>query len=91
MKNQSLKERYEKLVEIYIDQFCKKHEVELEFWIGDQVGETACIASYFLQFEDIRHDIDNGISKSKIWDWLGNAGESDEHRMNYRNYLNGNS
>lgn len=55
----------------YISAFEKKHDCCLEFWVGDEVGGTACFGDVmYLSFDDIRFDIDNKIPTPIIFDWL---------------------
>jgi len=86
-KTPTLKERYEWIVNTYTDQFCKTHDVELEHWVGGRVAEVACISSYFLQLDEIRYDIDNEVTKGKIWEWCELMSETMDYKISYRNFL----
>lgn len=87
MKNQSLKERYENIVETYVDHFSKKHDCEFEWWVADRVGEVANINGYYIQFDDLRLDIDEQVEKPKIWQYLDYTGDADNPSVNFYNYL----
>ena len=66
----TLKDRFEIVANDYIKEFTKKQETELEFWVSDQIGETAIFGDMSFNFDDIRYDIDNNIEKGKIVDWF---------------------
>lgn len=87
------KKEFEKVANSYIHGFAKKHEVDFEFWVGDEVGGVACFNSeYFFNFDDIRHDIDNNIPKGLISDWQNDTVEYNLHGMksiNFKSYAIG--
>ena len=83
----SLKDRFDKLANTYVQQFCAKHEVESEFWVADRIGETILISGQYLQLDDIRYDIDNNVPKGKIWDWMQWCSEMSDYSVSFRNYL----
>ena len=87
MKNLSLKERYETLVDIYIDHFCKKHDCEFEWWVADRIGEIAYVNGYYIQFDDLRLDIDEKVEKTKIWQHLDYVSDATNTSVNFFNYL----
>ena len=86
----TLKEQFNEITKEYVSLFSKKHDIEFDGWIGDNVGEIAFFADYFVDFEDIRYDIDNDIEEKKFFEWydmeidLALAGKP---TVNYRNFL----
>ena len=68
-ENLERKERYKKLCMEYILKFCEKHEVNFEGWVGDRVGEVAEIGDMYLDFSDIRYDIDTEQDIDEIEKW----------------------
>ena len=65
----NLQTKYQKIVQKYINEFCKKHDTYLEFWVGSDVGHIAVIGDHFMSFKDIRHDIDTNQPSDNIWDY----------------------
>lgn len=86
----SLKEKYERIVNAYIKEFEKKQDMQLEFWVGDEVGGICTFGDVlFFSFDDIRHDIDTNQPKGQILDWLYQSIERDGHTMNYKSWSMG--
>lgn len=86
----SLKQRFEDICTEYIKAFCKKQEMEFNGWVGDSVGEVAYIEDYYLNFDDIRLDVDANQPKGKMLDWYNQEMEArftDSQGMNYRTYV----
>jgi hypothetical protein len=69
-----LKRQYELIACSYVKSFCNKHEIPmsdyeiLQSWIGP-IGNIICISDMYLNYADIRYDIDNDIENDKIIDW----------------------
>lgn len=92
MKKQTLKERYETIVDEYIALFEKKHKIELEFWVADDKSGTACFGDImFFNISDIMFDIDNNLPKNLILDWLNDSVEFSETKgyINLESYSKG--
>jgi len=68
-----LKTDWENLTIEYVKIFCKKHEMyyEEDSWIGNKIGEIICIGDYYIDFSDIKYDIDNNVPEEKfdLWYW----------------------
>lgn len=89
MKN-TLKERFESICAEYIKLFCEKQEMEFYGWVGDTVGEVAYIKDYYLNFDDIRLDVDTNQPKGKILSWYDQEVEAHflgKDRINYLTYI----
>lgn len=58
-----IKERYENAVHEYCMAFCQKHgyDYDPDGWVGGNVGGVVLIAYYYINFDDIRYDIDNDV------------------------------
>lgn len=65
----TLVQQYERVVLRYIRTFCKKQDIKFDHWVGNIIGEVACCNECFLNFDDIRFDIDNNIDAGKILEW----------------------
>lgn len=85
----SLKQQYREVCFQYIRAFIKKHKLEVNkyelnnCWIGDEVGGMVYINDMYFNFNDIRYDIDNEISKDKIFNWYWNSVEYEELDLKY--------
>ena len=70
--NESLKQQFEEVCKAYFDAFVKRHDLVSADWVGPGVCEIVCANDeVFLDFDDIRYDVDNAASLSvnEIWDW----------------------
>jgi hypothetical protein len=86
-KTPSLKDRFDKLANTYVEQFCRKNNVQSGFWVADKTGETIHIAGQYFQYEDIRYDIDNDVPKGKIWEWMEYISEMSDYSIGFGEYL----
>ena len=86
-----MKEEYEKIVSKYVEAFCEKHEMEFDFWVADLKGTIASFScEWFVNFEDIRLDIDNKVDKDVFCKWYYIALDlaiENKPVINYYNYL----
>ena len=67
-----LKQQFEEVCKAYLDAFVKRHDLVSADWVGPGVCEIVCANDdVFLDFDDIRYDVDNAASLSvyEIWDW----------------------
>lgn len=92
-ENLDRKAQYEKLCMEYVLRFCEKHDLNFEGWVCDRVGETAEIGDMYLDFSDIRFDIDTEQEVGKIekwWDYsYGLAMLECPKTINYRSWCKG--
>ena len=68
-----LKQQFEEVCNAYLDAFVKRHDLVSADWVGPGVCEIVCANDeVFLDFDDIRYDVDNAASLSvnEIWDWV---------------------
>lgn len=94
-KKTTLKEQHEQAVNRYIEKFVKKHGYEFTDWVADEVGGIAVfIEQYYLNFSDIKYDIDNKVKKGLIF---RHQEDSVEHHLtvnqvetiNFKSYVMG--
>lgn len=86
----TLKAKYERIVDAYIKEFEKKQDMELEHWVGDEVGGICSFGDVlFFSFDDIRLDIDTNQPKGQIIDWLYDTMERNGGRINYKSWSMG--
>ena len=88
---QNLKSRYESIVDEYLQRFVEKEGYEFCGWVADQVGETASfIDQWFINFSDIKYNIDNKRPKGEIWEWCEyNLDLGMNQNINYYSYSKG--
>lgn len=65
----TLQEQFNKIADKYIKAFCKKQDLELDFWVADIIGDTAFFADLCFSYDNIRLDVDNDIPKGEIIRW----------------------
>lgn len=88
----TLQKDYNDICERYLRAFDEKHDLALfesdfkDCWIGGQVGSIADINDMYLNFDDIRYDIDNNIPAGKIFDWYWNSVDHAEMKVKYMNF-----
>lgn len=92
---QLIKERYENAVHEYVLAFCRKHgyHYDPDEWIGDNVGGIVMIADYYINFDNIRYDIDNDVPAEvfvQFYDYTLRLAMLDEEKhVNYPHYIMG--
>jgi hypothetical protein len=84
-----LKRRLEKAVMDYTEAFCKKHEVELDFWLLDQIGSLGCFGDYYFTFSDIKYDMDTDQPPRFIIQWQEDCVEKGCTYISYYSYSKG--
>ncbi len=84
-----LEKDYNKAVTRYVDEFSKKNDVDFDCWIADNVGEIACIGDYYIDFINIKTDIDCFTKPGSLFEYLDK--ELDFHlekdKESFVNYL----
>lgn len=85
---EQLQKNYEKSCNAYVKEFCKKHDVEFEYWV-DSVGGVAMINDYFFNFSDIVWDINSGQPKELIFEWYDECVGVADKSINYYSYTKG--
>ena len=88
-----LKQQFEKVVDAYIEEFCKKQEIDMIFkdaenWVIKDKGGIIDICDMFLSFDDIRLDIDQEAPKGLIIEWYW-ANDYEKQSINYYSYIKG--
>lgn len=91
-----LNERFESVCDEYLEAFCLKHDLCVDYdWVGNEVGGVVIIGDYFINFDDIRLDIDKNASEPCFFKWYyvaldyANENGTTEGCMNYKSYLMG--
>lgn len=88
---EKIKKEYSEICKEYVSLFAKKHSLEniddsSDFWVGDNVGGIATLGDLFVNFDDIRYDIDNDVPKEKFLKWYSRDQELYSLSLKYMNY-----
>jgi hypothetical protein len=87
MKTENLRGQYIKVVDKYLKYFCEKHQLKFQGWVGDRFGEIAYFGdNYYINFNDIRIDIDTCQPKDQILNWYDSV-VYDELSVNYTTWI----
>ena len=63
------KELYESGCLGYVHQFETKHSIEFDGWVGNEVGELASFNEMFVNFRDLKFDIDSNLPEQIFAEW----------------------
>jgi hypothetical protein len=87
MKLSRLKEKYEIIVNEYVQKFCNKQDLEFEFWVAGIIGDIAFFGdAYYFDFKDIVRDINTNQPKGLIIKWLQETIKDSETSVSYFYY-----
>jgi len=79
---EQLENNFDKIIDEYTYLFCKKYNLQFDFWVADDKGTIACFDTfYYINFDDIKYDI------NKKQDQFLSYYEYCENR-NFKNCLN---
>lgn len=91
--------RYENAVHEYCHAFCRKHgyHYDPDGWVGEGVGGIVLVGDYYINFDDIRYDIDNDVPEDifiKYYDYTLEIASLDEGtgkmtNVNYKHFIYG--
>ena len=84
----NLKKNYEKACNAYVDELCKKYDLDKDdsFWVADQVGGILIIGDLSMSFLDIVYIIDNDVKWETFIDWYDYGLESAKNTINLKNW-----
>ena len=77
---------YEQVCQNYILEFCKKQEIDFDFWVQDLPGTVAFFGDYSFCFTDIVLDINSKQPKGTIFVWFEFSLENHHRAISYYNY-----
>ena len=69
MKQTKLRKALEKAIKAYIYEFEKKHGVELEFAVADDLMGVLCFGDNYFSTNDVIYDVDNKLPVNLIFEW----------------------
>lgn len=87
-----LQENYKIICNTYAHKFAEKHEYSFDGWVADKVGEVAMMGDYYVDFRDIKYDIDNDIDADeyvKYYDYCLEVGMLNLTVPNYESWCKG--
>ena len=91
-KTDSLEENYNLICNMYAHVFATKHAYSFDAWVADKVGEVAMMGDYYVDFCDIKYDIDNDIDADeyvKYYDYCLEVGMLNLTVPNYESWCKG--
>lgn len=80
------KDKFNEIANLYIRLFEEKHEIDFDYWIGDEIGGVADFNSYCLNYDDVRRDIDEEVDKTVFFAWYDYNFNTDQY-VNYKSWL----
>lgn len=84
-----MRKKLDKILKKYIKKFEKKHKLNFEFAVSDDLMDVICFGDVLLfSINDIIYDIDTKQPKDLIIDWLYDSIHQDKH-INFYNYSKG--
>lgn len=93
MKREELKFAFADICLAYLKAFCDKHEYDIEWelkhggvWVCDEPGGVANIGDLWVNFDDIRYDVDNNIDVDMFEKWYWESLDRTELGVKYVNY-----
>lgn len=90
---EELKEQYIFVCNEYVSKFCEKQDVDLDFWVSNEVGSVACFNSdFFFGMDEIRFDMDTNQPVGLIFKWQNDSIDAhfrNEDTINYYSYAKG--
>lgn len=92
-KNTPLPIKYSQIAAAYITLFVDKHGYEFTDWVDDDYGIASFIEQYYINYSDIRYDIDNNIEMGLIFQWCDDSLEDhykpNPQSINFKSYCGG--
>ena len=83
-----LKKAYEEAVEDYVRVFMKKQNINCNGWINDEIGGIITCSDYFINFDDIKADIDLDAPVGLYFGYYDDAYEAAMNKKSFPNYKN---
>lgn len=76
-----VKKQYIKAVDEYMEIWCRKHSYTYnsQMWVGDDIGGIYMEGDMFVDFRDVRYDIDNNLSEKTFEEWYWYNRELDDY------------
>ena len=87
-KREELKEEYADIVNRYVDYFMKKQDIPCFDWVNDALGGVVLCSDFYIDFNDIKTDVDLNAPKGLIFDWHDKSYEASMEDKNFPNYTN---
>jgi len=91
-RKSKLKKALELAVLAYVDKFCKKHEVEVEYFVADDLLGIVSVSDFSMKISDIVLDIDTKQPKHGFIEWYDQTidrGMENKQTINYKSWCMG--
>ena len=88
----NLQPDYKDIVMKYINEFSEKHSVTFDYFVGDKMGEVCVFSNYFIDFNDLRLDLDNNIPEETFFKWYDETlirATNNKQVLNYETFSKG--
>lgn len=85
----TLRGKLERILKEYIRKFEKKHELELEFAVADDLMGILCFGDYYFSINEIIHCIDTNQPKHLILDWHDESVKYEDVKINFQSWCMG--
>lgn len=84
------KEALETCIENYTKLFCLKHgfNYESDMWVSGEIGSIICISDMFINFSDIRLDLEKNVTKGIFSEWYWTVVDKRPY-INYNSWVMG--
>ena len=95
MTIKKLKTEYDIICNTFVEKFAKKHDIEFDYWIAEEIGGIASFSEqYFFNFSDIILDLTTNQPKYSILKWQDDEVEQSmttdiPRYINYKSYTMG--
>lgn len=93
---EKIKAAHDKYVEAaneFVNYFCRKHEVDFDGWINDEIGIAVFSHDWFISLDNIIEDLINDYPAYAIFDWhdymIKVHFEDSDKKVNLSNYIKG--
>ena len=85
----NLRKKLDEALTSYIKKFEKKHGIEMEFAVSDDLMGIICFGCiYYFSINDIVEDIDNNYPKRLILDWISDSTDYHIRSGDYNRNIN---
>ena len=88
----SKKKVLDTVIQEYVNVFCKKHDIQFDYWVADLSGTICQMGDFFINFEDIRLDLETDQPKNQIFEWYEvtlDLALKNKPTCNYYSWING--
>lgn len=89
----SIKKELQKITYKYVDIFCEKHDLYLDYIVNDDPLGVYCFSNeYYVSINDIVYSVENNINEDVFFDWYQETFDRSidgKKTINFVSYSNG--